>query len=395
MSTAIANQRQHICILVLSPIARDARVLRQIEYLAPHYYITVIGYGEAPPEWAGRVAWHNILGGRWSQLFDRTIRLIVVALGRIVPPAYTLEYILTTWAHRARRAVRQANADAYHANDWDTLPLVVPHVPTSGVKLVFDAHEYPLGQQHSWLRRFILNPRARYFLKRYVHSADRMITVSPVLVDKYKDVFGVSSDVVLSAPKTYQAPPSDVQADTIHLVHQGAANRRRYIELTVELMRNLDARFHLHFYLLNNHPDYVAELKALAKNIAPERIHFYDPIPPTQITQTINAYDIGIFILKPNTLNHAAALPNKFFEFINASLAVCIGPSPAMKAVAEQYDFSIISDTFDIEVIAQQLSALTPDDIMRMKQNASKAAQDLNADVEMQKVVDLYANLLA
>src|SRR6202011_3239782 len=38
-------QRKSICLLSFSLIRRDARVLRQIEYLSKHYQVTVIGYG--------------------------------------------------------------------------------------------------------------------------------------------------------------------------------------------------------------------------------------------------------------------------------------------------------------------------------------------------------------
>lgn len=40
--------RKLMCILSSSSIARDARVLRQIEYLLPHYQVTAVVYGEAP-----------------------------------------------------------------------------------------------------------------------------------------------------------------------------------------------------------------------------------------------------------------------------------------------------------------------------------------------------------
>jgi hypothetical protein len=390
----MTQKRQHICILVLSPIARDARVLRQIEYLAPHYDITVIGYGEAPPEWAGRVAWHNILGGRWSQVFDRILRLIVVAIGRVIPPAYALEYILTTRAHRAKRAVRQTNADAYHANDWDTLPLVVPHVRISGAKLVFDAHEYALEQQPTKLRAFVFHPRAHYSLKRYIHMAHRMITVSARIAERYHAIFGVDAFVVMNAPRYANMEASPVQSDVYNIVSHGTALPQRKIDHIIRLMEHLDHRFHLHLYLVGA-SNYIAMLKALAQATAPERITFHAPVKPHDITSTINQYDIGIHLLEPINFNHRSALPNKFFDFINARLAICIGPSDGMSDIVREHRIGVIAPSFALDELARTLNALTPDDIMRMKQNASKAAQVLNADVEMQKVVDLYADLLS
>ncbi len=387
---------QHICIIALSPIARDARVLRQVEYLSPHYDITVIGYGDAPPEYKGKVEWHNVSGSKLEQWMDRILRIAIVVLGRFLPFLLPLEYILTIRARRIKKKLLDANADAYHANDWDTLPLVVPIATQLGAKIVFDAHEYSPGQQHSALRQFFLASRATYFLKRFAHKATRMTTVSPLLAEKYAEVFGLTTQVIMSAPRQQGLLPTSIDADAIHLVHHGGATPRRHLELMIEMMRYANDYYHLHFYLITGQFQvYVNELKALAQSIAPERIHFYEPIAPTEITRTINQYDIGIFILKPNTFNHMAALPNKFFDFINAGLAVCISPTPGMASLALQYDFSVISETYEPEEIAQKLNALTPERIMEMKHNAYDASNILNADVEMGKVVEIYRELFS
>lgn len=389
------NNRQHICIIALSPIARDARVLRQVEYLSPHYDITVIGYGNAPPQWADKVAWYNVVGNKVNKWIDFALRITIVALGRFLPFILPLEYVLTKRARHIKKIIFEANADAYHANDWDTLPLVVPIAKKLGAKIVFDAHEYSPGQQHSALRQFFLAPRATYFLRRYAHQANRMTTVSPLLAEKYAEVFNLDAQVIMSAPRQESLVPSPVNADAIHLIHHGGATRRRQLELMIETMGSTDERYHLHFYLVvGQFQGYVNELKALAQDIAPQRIHFHEPITPTEITRTINQYDIGFYILKPFPFNHLAALPNKLFDFINAGLAICISPTPGMATLARQFDFSLISETYDPEEIAQKLNALTPERIMEMKNNAYEASNILNADVEMGKVIDIYHELL-
>ena len=387
---------QHICIIALSPIARDARVLRQIEYLSSHYDITAIGYGNVPPDYEDKINWHNVAGSKLEQWIDRIIRIIIIILGRFLPFILPLEYPLTIRARRIKKILRNVKADAYHANDWDTLPLVVPIATKLGAKIVFDAHEYSPEQQTSVLKKFLLQSRSAYFLKRYAHQANSMTTVSPLLAEKYAEKFHLDAQVIMSAPRHRALPPSSVEPDTIHLVHHGGAARPRHLELMIEAMRYLDGHYQLHFYLVGVSIEaYVNELKSLATIIAPQRIHFHEPIVPTEITRTINKYDVGIYILKPVTFNHMVALPNKLFDFINASLAVCISPTPGMASLARQYDFSLISETYDPEEIAEKLNALTPERIMEMKQNAYEASKILNADVEMGKLITIYADLLS
>src|SRR3954469_11171958 len=52
--------RRSVCIISFSPVARDARVLRQIRYLSPHFELTVIGFGEAHPDWKSLPGVHFI-----------------------------------------------------------------------------------------------------------------------------------------------------------------------------------------------------------------------------------------------------------------------------------------------------------------------------------------------
>ena len=48
---------------------------------------------------------------------------------------------------------------------------------------------------------------------------------------------------------------------------------------------------------------------------------------------TLNAHDVGIHILPPVNFNNRWALPNKFFDYVQARLGVIIGPSPEMARV--------------------------------------------------------------
>ncbi len=388
--------RQRICIVSLTHIAGDARVLRQVKYLHPHYDISVIGYGDAPPQWLDKVDWHNIRGGKLSQRIELLLRMAIVFIGRFFPFALPLEFTIIPSMRQAKISVLGTNADVYHANDWDTLPLVLPIAKQLGAQVVFDAHEYSPEQQESAVRKFFVASRATYFLKRYAHEADRMITVSPLLAEKYMEVFNLEAQVIMNAPQHAELIPSPVDADAIHLVHHGIAVPRRHLELMIETMGHLDARYHLHLYLVSGRfQTYVDELKSLAQSIAPHHIHFNEPILPDEITHTINQHDVGFYILKPFPFNHFAALPNKFFEFINASLALCISPTPGMATLAHQYDFSVISETYEPQEIAQKLNSVTPERIMEMKYNAYEASKTLNADVEMAKVVQIYHELFS
>ena len=79
-------------------------------------------------------------------------------------------------------------------------------------------------------------------------------------------------------------------------------------------------------------------------------------------------------------------LPNKFFEFIQARLAIAIGPSPEMARLTKQYNLGIISKNFTPKSMAESLNSLTKEQILQYKENANQAAKILNAEREGEKL---------
>lgn len=382
--------RKMVCILSFSTIVQDARVLRQIEYLSSHYDITVVGHGPAPA------------GVKYIEVpaFTTVSKLLAVVwllLGKLAPRAYEAWY----WSTRRHRAAYQAmmatKPDAIHANDWNALPVAVRVAEKTGARVVFDAHEYaPLQFGNRRLRVFLYTPAIRYMLGKYTRRADAAMTVCAPIAERYRDEFGLSMMVVMNAPALSGEKPQErkINPEQIRLIHHGGALRDRNLGLMIEAIAQAGKRFHLDFMLLPTDPAYLDELKRLAEERAPGRVAFVDPVPPAQIVQTLQKYDIGFGVIDATNYNYLMALPNKLFDFVAAGLAVVTGPSPAMVALIEEYDFGVASPTFDPRDIAGTLNSLTVERIAEMQKAAREAAKVLNADTEMAKVVDLYARLL-
>jgi glycosyltransferase involved in cell wall biosynthesis len=107
----------------------------------------------------------------------------------------------------------------------------------------------------------------------------------------------------------------------------------------------------------------------------------------------ITRFDVGIHPIVPTSYNNLIALPNKFFEFIAAGLAVCIGPSPSMAEIVREYHCGVIAPSFEAADIAEVLNRTTAAQWDEMKQASLLASQELNADHEMKKLLDIYQNL--
>ena len=159
------------------------------------------------------------------------------------------------------------------------------------------------------------------------------------------------------------------------------------------MMDYLDDRFSLDLYLVTSGNErYLEWLKAKAKSN--KKIRFLSPMQPQEIPTTINRYDIGVFILPPTSFNHHFALPNKFFEFIQARLAIAIGPSPEMAKIISRHKNGIVADSFKARTMATILNQLSAEDIDKFKYHSDTIAWEMSSEKNKEKILKMIVELL-
>jgi glycosyltransferase involved in cell wall biosynthesis len=410
--------RKSICIIALSPIAHDARVLRQIKYLSPHYDLTVIGFGHPHPSYAESRTIHSVdlnlqenptipnlrtsirdrdfrnlnVSHHMAKRVRRTINKLLLWFGTYSPALHETWYRRQPIISKATQKAIEAGCDAYLANDWNTLPMAAQAAGKNNAALVLDLHEYaPLqymeGPDQEKQKRLIT-----YTLSKYIRRVDTSITVAEPLAQRYQTEFGFYPQVIMNAPEKLQSFPHRKGVNSIKLFHHGIASRSRQPELMIETITQCEDRYSLHFMFLQN--EYVEELKTLAKKLAPGRVFFHDPVPPEKITKYISQFDVGFYILPPTNYNNLVALPNKFLDFICSGLAVCIGPSPSMSEILNKYGLGVLCNTFDPEDMASVINQTSSEQWASMQQAARKASTELNAGNEMKKLINIFDRLL-
>jgi len=402
-----------ICIIAFKPVHSTIHVLKQIAYLsAADYDLTVIGHGEPDPAWQ-RVTWCAVPRSTFAQKAFMGIsfalgRLFGILLfGRLWPRIYDFWFWHTARYQQAFAYALASGADAIHANDWHALPIAIEVARRTGARVVFHAHEFaPLEREDSIVWRLLVAPAIRSILRKYTAPTavpiDASITVCAPIAERYHREYGLDPIVIYNAPKR---PPEHSQALTVqakgsateaklHLIHHGYAQRNRGLDKLIEALALAHVRFVLHFMLVPADKGFIDDLKALGDRIAPGRVMFHDPVAPDAIVDFVAQFDIGFCVIQPTNYNNLMMLPNKFFEYIMAGLAVCIGPSPAMVDIVQTYGVGCIAPTFDPPAVAVTLNALTAEQLFTMRQSAQQAREVLNADVEMGKLVTLYQRLL-
>jgi glycosyltransferase involved in cell wall biosynthesis len=385
--------KPRICIITFATV-QDRRLYRQAEYITPYFDVTAVCYAEIVrpiPDVEWRFIDETVTP--WDKFADRAL----LVGGKALPTLYDTWFWRRKRYHDALRHALDSQADIFQANDWAALAVAVEAAKRTGKIAVYDAHEYwRLESENNPAWRRFFSPLIAHIERRYLPQTNAVVTVCDPIAERYSADYGVPVDVIMNAPAAVMPPPPhSVDPNCIRLIHHGSAVRDRILERMIETLALTDSRFMLDFMLIEVDAGYIDELRRLSERIAPGRVRFLPAIPAEQVIPTIAAYDMGIYILPQRSYNYYMALPNRFFDFIAAGLAVCIGPSPAMTALVERHGFGVIAPTFDAADAAAALNALTAPQIERMRERAREAAALYTAERENHKFVELFQRLLS
>ena len=384
------NNIKTILIISYSSLHRDPRILKQVQSLGSDYRILTIGYtpidNEAIKHYSiNKPKRKSILRKiflTWCSFINRSYYII-----KLLESNLDLDNILNQDID---------NPNGIIANDCYGLYLasILKSKYSWPAKIYFDAHEYePRHFDKSLFWRLFRKPLVEYILKKCRKDITIMSTVCDGIAKEYERYFKFPSGFVKVITNAAEycncAGINKINNSKIRLIHHGGAMKARKLELMVKMMKYLDPKkYELTFMLVKSTPGYYEYLIKISKKY---NIKFIDPVPYYQITNTLNVFDIGVYILKPYSFNGKYALPNKLFEFIQARLATAIGPSIEMAKILRKYNLGIASKKFTPKSLAESIAKMTPDEIMQYKTNADKHARTLSAEnniIEIKKIVD-------
>jgi glycosyltransferase involved in cell wall biosynthesis len=281
--------------------------------------------------------------------------------------------------------------DLIIVNDIPALPLGLRIA--GGAPVLLDAHEYsPTEFEDRLIWRLRIGRYYRYICRFFLPRATAMTTVCTGVADEYRRNFGITASVIENAPLRQDLVPSSLVPGSIRLVHHGAAIRSRRLELMIDVIKRTDQRFSLDFMLVGNDARYLQDLRDRASG--EPRIRFLPPVAMPDICTATNGYDMGLFLLPPVNFNYRFALPNKLFEFIQARLAVAIGPSPEMARVVRAHGVGVVAESFEPADLAEVLNGLTEEDVMRYKQASHIAADKLCFKAAADRLLTLIDGLM-
>ena len=381
--------RPRLLIVSSSPIIDDARVMKQVRLFAGAYAVTTCGYGPQPHADVEHIELTPPPVSS-SPRRARARSLAVESLKAL--RLYRAAFWAAPHARQARAALRGRRFDVAITNDIDTLLVGTSVVPLS--RLHADLHEYwpKEGAAVRGYRRLA----AGYYLwlcGRVAGRAASSTTVGHQIALEYQRACGFLPAVVPNVAPYHDLSPTE-PGRPLRPVHAGVGAPSRGIHKLVAATLATATDVTLDLYLMPSNPAYIEELRTAAADSG-GRVALHDPVPQSALVDTLNGYDVGAYLLEPQTVNSRFALPNKIFDFIQARLGLIVGPSPEMADVVRQTGVGVVTDGYTADDLTRVLDTVTPETVARWKAASSIAARDWSAETVQHVWTDAVAAIVA
>lgn len=352
-----------VLVLAFSPLDRDPRVLRHIQEIVKKHEVTTVGFGKLPIP-VEQVVDISQSGGERRKAVEASL-LASARYRTYLAQRFSEDYIL--------ERLKGQKFDLVIANDVETAPLALELA--KGQPVWLDLHEYAFGEMSGFAFSTKLLSRLRRHLARtYVREARMVSTVSAGIAALYQSKLELRTIEVIPNAASYRN--LEIHANDpgpIRLIYHGIADRERGVEQLISAMGELPKFYSLTLMLVGT-AKRVEKLRSKARG---NEVRFLDPVAVDQIPSTVNAYDLFVYGLQPESLNARHALPNKFFENVQARIGQVLTPTSGMLPYLEEFKLGRVSRGFSGEDLAEVLNDISYDEILDFKRSAHGAAHAL------------------
>lgn len=361
-------------VLSYSPVARDPRVRRQIQWLkSSGFEVEVCGLGPAPC--VGEASYDEI---QIPSLFHRIVSYLFLT--------HKLRASLLVGQPLIGLLERLSESGVYDVvllNDLDFLSVDALFSTPEGKpsRVAIDLHEYfyDLGGSLLWK---ILNSRYYSWLLSLLESRQLMsvVTVSDEIAELYRIKLGRQIGTVLNVPMPLaQAPTSNLKSidntpETIRIIHHGIYGKGRGIWRMLRAMQLVKGSFELHLMLVGSGTAKYFVQMGIHLLLLRDKVFLVKPVEFDSINTKLREFDLGlIFFHPPHSTSLRLAMPNKLFEFLNADLGLILGPSPVMKPMVEKWNLGVVSESWSRQDLAEAIDSLDRQKVRVFKENSRKA----------------------
>ncbi len=388
--------RRKVCIITVTPAPDEPRLLRQVGVLVANGWdVTIAGYvgRQAPPENCRFVE---------LKLNDRVLRLrdhARLVVDRTLAPisgasaeSYYWRYAHFDQIYRYLADELGIRCDLAIAHDCYTAPIAARLAERSGGIFSVDCHEFAIEQymeDADWVRS--QRPWIHALEKRFLPRAAVVTTVCDGIAGAYQGAYKLAKrPVVIRSMSPYAELLPRPTRGNIGVLYHGILAPARGLE---EAIASVDS-WRSEFTLTIRGPgpeEYVGSLRNLvAASPAANRISIEEAVPYNEMIATAAQSDVGLFVQGGSSIQKRFTLPNKFFEYVQARLALCVGDVPEMAKLVRDHDLGVLVADASPPSIAAKINSLTHQRIDQHKLKVHSAARRLSWEMEAEVLGKAY-----
>jgi glycosyltransferase involved in cell wall biosynthesis len=302
---------------------------------------------------------------------------------------------LDVWEiYRMYTVARSIKADIYLANDWHMLPVARQLARENNARFAYDTHEYAV-EEYRYRPDFLTTkvPLVRAIEARGLQEAVITTAVSAGIARDMAALHGterVPVEIRNVPNRVADLPAPTPTRRRMRVYFHGIITFDRGLE---ECIRSVPLwRSEFVFQMRGPiRPEFLPALKAAIIEAGVwERVEILPEVPMIDLVRAAAQADIGISTPPSTSKHNIYALPNKFFEYIQAGLAMCVADLPDMRSIMDHYDLGVPISAVTPNAIAEAVNTFTPALVDRYKANARKAAAELNWEAEQKRFIQLY-----
>ena len=286
------------------------------------------------------------------------------------------------------------------SNDLDTLLANFLASKFKSSKLVYDTHEYftevPELVENPFKQKIWLSVEKWIFPK-----LKNVYTVNDSIAEIYSEKYKVPVHVIRNVAPNFVSSENKSRKDLglpqdkfIIIIQGSGINKRRGAEEAVDAMKYIENCL----LLIIGSGDVLNKLKSkVERENLKAKVSFLPKMPYSEMMKyTMNA-DLGLAIDHTDILNHKLALPNKFFDYIQAEIPVLATEIIEIEKIIKKYNIGyVLHDGLTAIHLADKINQIRSkysDQIDELKVNLKKAKSIENWDMELEKLKEIYANL--
>ena len=298
--------------------------------------------------------------------------------------------------HQLYERAGLVTADIWLANDWTALPIAARLAQENGGVYGYDTHELATeeyAEKFAW--RFWQRPLVGALEGKFIRQAKVISAVSAGIAGRLDELYSLPRPalVIRNTPK-FEPCRFRPTGERIGVLYHGIIVAGRGLEAAIDSVAGWRSEFELGIRGPEN-PQFTRLLRArIAAQRLEGRVGLLPAVPMMALVREATAYDIGFFALPRHSWHNEFALPNKFFEYIMAGLAVCVTELPEMARLVREYELGVTLPSLDPAAIAAVINALDRETIDRYKRNALAAARELCWEQESKRLLDAYGAVL-